>query len=91
MKWLTSGFPVMLDEAGRTVRVGRTLGFAREPFMLGLYGIRPWSQPASIRKRFGDLAVSTKDKALTFSLAMPSRNMAPYIGSRFDPSSISPV
>ncbi len=27
------------------------------------------------------MAVSTKDKALTFSLAMPSRNMAPYIGS----------
>lgn len=43
VKWLTSGFPVMLDQAGRTVRVGRTLGFARGPFLLGLYGIRPWS------------------------------------------------
>jgi glycosyltransferase involved in cell wall biosynthesis len=44
VQWLTSGFPVMLDEAGRTVRVGRTLGFAREPFLLGLYGIHKWSR-----------------------------------------------
>jgi glycosyltransferase involved in cell wall biosynthesis len=43
VEWLTSGFPVMLDEAGRVVRVGRTLGFARQPFLLGLYGLRTWS------------------------------------------------
>ena len=44
VQWLTSGTPVMLDEAGRTVRVGRTLGFAREPYLLGLNGLRPWSR-----------------------------------------------
>jgi glycosyltransferase involved in cell wall biosynthesis len=43
VEWLTSGFPVTLDRAGRTVRVGRTLGFARDPFLLGLNGLRSWS------------------------------------------------
>ena len=37
--WLTSGFPVTLDERGRPVRVGRTNGFAREPYLLGLNGV----------------------------------------------------
>ena len=44
VQWLTSGFPVMLDETGRTVRVAYSAGFAREPFLLGLYGLRPWSR-----------------------------------------------
>jgi glycosyltransferase involved in cell wall biosynthesis len=44
IQWLTSGCPVMLDEAGRAVRVGRTYGFAREPYLLGLNGLRPWSR-----------------------------------------------
>jgi glycosyltransferase involved in cell wall biosynthesis len=44
VQWLTSGSPVMLDEAGRMVRVGRTFGFAREPYLLGLNGLRPWSR-----------------------------------------------
>jgi len=44
VKWLTSGSPVMLDEEGRFVRVGRTFGFAREPYLLGLNGLRSWSR-----------------------------------------------
>jgi glycosyltransferase involved in cell wall biosynthesis len=44
VQWLTSGCPVMLDEEGRMVRVGRTFGFAREPYLLGLNGLRPWSR-----------------------------------------------
>src|SRR5581483_9792736 len=44
VQWLTSGSPVMLDESGRAVRVGRTSGFAREPYLLGLNGLRPWSR-----------------------------------------------
>jgi glycosyltransferase involved in cell wall biosynthesis len=43
VRWLTSGFPVMLDEAGRTVRVAHTPGFAREPYRLGLNGLEEWS------------------------------------------------
>ena len=31
MQWLTSGFPATIDEAGRLVRVNRSLGVAREP------------------------------------------------------------
>ena len=42
--WLTSGFPVTLDERGRPVRVGRTNGFARDPYLLGLNGVRSWSR-----------------------------------------------
>ncbi len=44
VQWLTSGFPVMLDEAGRTVRVARSHGFAREPYELGLNGLRSGSR-----------------------------------------------
>jgi glycosyltransferase involved in cell wall biosynthesis len=44
VQWLTSAFPVTLDEAGRAVRVGRTNGFARDPYLLGLNGIRSWSR-----------------------------------------------
>jgi glycosyltransferase involved in cell wall biosynthesis len=38
VQWLTSGCPVMLDEGGRT------FGFARESYLLGLNGLRPWSR-----------------------------------------------
>lgn len=41
----------------------------------------PRVSPRAFERGSVSLAVSTKDKALTFSLAMPSRNMAPYIGS----------
>jgi len=44
VQWLTSGFPVTLDERGRPVRVGRTNGFARDPYLLGLNGLRSWSR-----------------------------------------------
>ena len=36
--WLTTGFPLYLDERGRIVHAGRALGFAREPFLAGLHG-----------------------------------------------------
>jgi glycosyltransferase involved in cell wall biosynthesis len=43
IQWLTSGFPANIDESGRLVRLGRSLGFAREPFRLGMNRIRSWS------------------------------------------------
>jgi glycosyltransferase involved in cell wall biosynthesis len=44
VQWLTSGFPVTLDGQGRPVRVGRTNGFTRKPYLLGLNGVRSWSR-----------------------------------------------
>jgi len=44
VQWLTSAFPVTLDEAGRAVRVGHTAGFARDAYRLGLNGVQPWSR-----------------------------------------------
>lgn len=43
VQWLTSAFPVTLDERGRPVRVGYANGFARDPYLLGLNGVRSWS------------------------------------------------
>jgi glycosyltransferase involved in cell wall biosynthesis len=44
MQWLTTGFPAMLDERGRVIRVAHSAGFAREPYLLGLNGIHSWSR-----------------------------------------------
>lgn len=44
VQWLTSAFPVTLDEHGRPVRVGHANGFARDPYLLGLNGVRSWSR-----------------------------------------------
>ena len=50
MQWLTSGFPATIDEAGRLVRVNRTLGVAREPYLLGLNGLQPWSTSSFVQQ-----------------------------------------
>lgn len=40
IEWLTAGFQPWLDELGRLVVVGRTRGFHRDAFRLGLHGAR---------------------------------------------------
>jgi glycosyltransferase involved in cell wall biosynthesis len=50
IQWLTSGFPANIDESGRLVRLGRSLGFAREPFRLGMNRIRSWSRFSFIQQ-----------------------------------------
>lgn len=43
--WITTGFPLFMDEDGRVVHGGRALGFAREPFLAGLHGGLTASSP----------------------------------------------